>query len=170
LVTDIGTPSSFLDQIAPETFENNPSLWQGTFPHLQNGGNKYTRGHALIWGGYPMTGAARLAARSAARIGAGLTTIAVPAAALDVYATALTSIMVHPVAVLQDFAALLADERILGLLIGPGAGVRTETRARALAMLGTGRVTVLDADHSRRFKVPRSAGSRNNGAMRPAAP
>ncbi len=40
--------------------------------------NKYGRGHALLYGGYPMTGAARMAARAAARIGAGLTTIAVP--------------------------------------------------------------------------------------------
>jgi hydroxyethylthiazole kinase-like uncharacterized protein yjeF len=146
VVTDIGTPSSVLDQIAPMTFENNPLLWQGAFPQIQDGGNKYTRGHALIWGGYPMTGAARMAARSAARIGAGLTTIAVPKAALDIYATALTSIMVHPVADPEDFAGLLADDRILGLLIGPGAGVGIKTRSKALAMLGTGRAVVLDAD------------------------
>ncbi|WP_138936668.1 NAD(P)H-hydrate dehydratase [Roseovarius arcticus] len=146
VVTDIGTPTSVLDQIAPMTFENNPSLWRDAFPQLRDGGNKYTRGHALAWGGYPMTGAARLAARSAARIGAGLTTIAVPEAALNIYATALTSIIVHPVADADNFSALLADDRILGFLIGPGAGVGEDTRARALAMLGTGRATVLDAD------------------------
>ncbi len=56
--------------------------------------NKYSRGHALLYGGYPMTGAARMAARAAARIGAGLTTIAVPEHAFAIYAAALTSIMV----------------------------------------------------------------------------
>jgi len=38
-----------------------------------------------------MTGAARMAARGAARAGAGLTTIAVPAIALPIYATALVT-------------------------------------------------------------------------------
>ena len=36
-----------------------------------------------LCGGYPMTGAARMAARAAARVGAGLTTIAVPEAAFS---------------------------------------------------------------------------------------
>ena len=36
-----------------------------------------------------------MAARAAARVGAGLTTIAVPERGLDVYAAALTSIMVQ---------------------------------------------------------------------------
>ena len=54
-----------------------------------------------------MTGAARMAARGAARAGAGLTTIAVATIALPVYAAALTSIMVQPLAVPEDFVCLL---------------------------------------------------------------
>jgi ADP-dependent NAD(P)H-hydrate dehydratase / NAD(P)H-hydrate epimerase len=146
VVTDIGTPPSVLDQIAPASFENDPSLWRDALPRPQDGGNKYTRGHALIWGGYPMTGAARMAGRAAARIGAGLTTIVVPEAALPVYAAALTSVMVHPVSDLKDFVNLLGDDRIKGLLIGPGAGVGEASRTRALAILGTRHATVLDAD------------------------
>jgi NAD(P)H-hydrate epimerase len=46
----------------------------------------------------------------------------------------------------NDFDHLLNDPRISAFLIGPGAGVSVETRARALAMLGTGRATVIDAD------------------------
>jgi NAD(P)H-hydrate epimerase len=146
VVADIGTPLSVLDAILPKTFENDPALWWAHFPQPAEGGNKYTRGHALISGGYPMTGAARMAARAAARAGAGLTTIAVPAVALPIYAAALTSIMVHPIAVPDDFNRLLEDSRISAFLIGPGAGVGEETQTRALAMLGTGRATVLDAD------------------------
>lgn len=146
VVTDIGTPPSVLDKIAPRTFENDPSLWLDVLPKPLDGGNKYTRGHALIWGGYPMTGAARMAAMAAARMGAGLTTVTVPEVASPIYATALTSVMVHPVAAPDDFANLLSDHRITGLLIGPGAGVSDVTRTRALAMLHTGNATVLDAD------------------------
>lgn len=146
VVTEIGTPDAVLDQIAPQTFENDPSLWLAQMPRPQDAAHKYTRGHALIWGGYPMTGAARMAARAAARAGAGLTTIAVPEQALPIYAAALTSIMVQPVATPQDFTDLMADTRLSGFLIGPGAGISAETKTRALAMLGTGRATVLDAD------------------------
>jgi hydroxyethylthiazole kinase-like uncharacterized protein yjeF len=146
IVADIGIPNSVLDQIAPDTFENDPCLWLAALPQIHDGGNKYTRGHALISGGYPMTGAARMAARAAARAGAGLTTIAVAPIALPVYAAALISIMVQPLAMPEDFGCLLDDNRYTAFLIGPGAGTGEETRTRALAMLGTGRPTLLDAD------------------------
>jgi NAD(P)H-hydrate epimerase len=69
-----------------------------------------------------------------------------------VYAAALTSIMVSPIAAPSDFERLLADSRYSGLLIGPGAGVGPITRARVLAMLKSGRPTVLDADALSSFK------------------
>jgi len=146
VVTDIGTPPEVLAEIVPNTFENDPGLWLAELPRPRDGGNKYTRGHALISGGYPMTGAARMAARAAARAGAGLVTIAVPEVALPIYAAALTSIMVHPLAAPEDFNPLLDDRRITAMLIGPGAGAGEATRARALAMLATGRPVLLDAD------------------------
>ncbi len=146
VVADIAIPSSVLETIVPDTFENDPALWLDLLPRPKSDGNKYSRGHALISGGYPMTGAARMAARAAARAGAGLTTIAVSETALPIYAAALTSVMVHPVEGTEDFARVLVDKRISAFLIGPGAGIGEETRSRALAMLGTGRATVLDAD------------------------
>jgi NAD(P)H-hydrate epimerase len=146
VVADIGTPASIIEQIAPDTFENDPLLWLSDLPRPHFGCNKYTRGHALISGGYPMTGAARMAARAAARAGAGLTTIAVHEIALPIYATALTSIMVRPIATPEDFQLLLDDRRCTAFLIGPGAGIGDETRARAQAMMESGRPTVLDAD------------------------
>jgi NAD(P)H-hydrate epimerase len=146
VVADIGTPVSVLEQIAPDTFENDPRLWIAELPRPHNAGNKYTRGHALISGGYPMTGAARMAARAAARAGAGLTTIAVSEIALPIYAASLTSIMVRPIASPGDFQRLLDDRRFTAFLIGPGAGIGDETRTRVQAMMETGRPTVLDAD------------------------
>ncbi len=126
--------------------ENDPLLWTEALPQLLPSSNKYTRGHALVSGGYPMTGAARLACRAAARVGAGLTTVAVSSAAFPIYAATLLSVMVHPLALEQEFERLLMDERFTAFLIGPGAGVNDETRNRVLSMLRTGRSTVLDAD------------------------
>lgn len=152
IVADIGTPASVFEQILLNTFENDPVLWADQLPALQANGNKYTRGHALLWGGWPTAGAARMAAKAAARIGAGLTTVAVPDAALPVYAAALTSVMVSAITRPEDLEQLLADHRYTGLMIGPGAGVGPDTRARVLAMLRTGRSTVLDADALSSFK------------------
>ena len=149
VVADIGTPESVWNHITPHSFENDPCLWAHALPALHPEANKYTRGHALIVGGHPTTGASRLAARAAARAGAGLTTIAVPEVAFAVYAGALTSVMVLPLSdttAQQDLARLLSDARFKALLIGPGAGLNTNTREQVLAMLATGRPTVLDAD------------------------
>jgi ADP-dependent NAD(P)H-hydrate dehydratase / NAD(P)H-hydrate epimerase len=149
IVADIGTPESVWDHITPQTFENDPCLWAQALPALHPDANKYTRGHALIVGGYPTTGASRLAARAAARAGAGLTTIAVPEVAFAIYAGALTSVMVSALsnhAGRQDLARLLSDVRFKALLIGPGAGVHARTREQVLALLATRHPTVLDAD------------------------
>lgn len=126
--------------------ENEPRLWLDCFPKLSNDAHKYDRGHALVIGGYPMTGAARLAARAAARIGAGLTTVAVPEIAFPIYATALTSIMVHALAGANDLELLIRKNSFSALLIGPGAGVTGHTREHTLVTLNTGLPTVLDAD------------------------
>ena len=146
VVADIGIPHAVISSLPTDTWENAPALWRDKLPQLQAAANKYSRGHALLYGGYPMTGAARMAARAAARMGAGLTTIAVPQEAFAIYASALTSIMVHPLMKEHDVAHLLQDTRYTGFLIGPGAGVNDATRTRALAMLATGKPTVIDAD------------------------
>jgi hydroxyethylthiazole kinase-like uncharacterized protein yjeF len=146
VVADIGSPLAVLNEIEPDTFENKPCLWRAALPHAENAGDKHARGHALVYGGYPMTGAARMAARAAARAGAGMTTVAVPEVALPIYAAALTSIMVRPIVTPEDFSHLLSSSRFSAWLIGPGAGVDTATLVRTVAMLAQRRPTVIDAD------------------------
>jgi len=93
-----------------------------------------------------MTGAARLAARACARMGAGLTTIVVEPEALDVYAKQLESIMVRSIANIDEVRTVLADERISAVLIGPGLGVGERTRNLVETVLDASKPTVLDAD------------------------
>jgi NAD(P)H-hydrate epimerase len=146
VVADIGIPPAVLESLRVDTWENDPTLWRSEMPRAKSSSNKYTRGHALLCGGYPMTGAARMAARAAARIGAGLTTIAVPDIAFPLYAAALTSIMVQPLKQDGDLAHLLSDSRYTAFLIGPGAGVNDATCETAIELLETARPVVLDAD------------------------
>ena len=146
VLVQIGIPDAVLEHVAPDTAADDPAWWLAGLPRPNLESHKYTRGHALVAGGVMMTGAARLAAKSAARIGAGLVTLAAPEAAFPVYAAALTGVIVHAVAGHDDFRALLADKRRNAVLIGPGAGIGGETRERALAILHAEKRTVLDAD------------------------
>jgi hydroxyethylthiazole kinase-like uncharacterized protein yjeF len=145
-LVQIGIPETVLDRVIPDTAADAPRWWLDGFPRPSLQSHKYTRGHALVAGGGMMTGAARLAAKSAARIGTGLVTLAAPEAAFPVYAAALTGVIVHPVVGLEDFRALLADKRRNAVLIGPGAGVGAETRDKTLATLEAQKRAVLDAD------------------------
>src|SRR5690349_12646314 len=121
-VADIAIPATVLEAIAPKTHENAPPLWADAYPWPALDTHKYRRGHVLVAGGEVMTGAARLAARAAARMGAGLVTVAAPASVWPVYAASLTSIIVRPMAGPHDFTELVADPRRNALLLGPGLG------------------------------------------------
>jgi NAD(P)H-hydrate epimerase len=143
---DIGMPEAALAGIRPQAHANHPDLWSGVFPWPRADGHKYRRGHALVVGGAHMLGASRLACLAAARIGAGLVTLAVPPAAWAIQSGALTSVMVESLPSDGTLAPALADPRRNALLIGPGLGRAPEARAQTLALLATGRPCVLDAD------------------------
>ncbi len=91
--------------------------------------HKYDHGHALVLsGGMGRSGAARLAARGALRIGAGLVTVAAPTEAMAENAVHLTAIMLREMGGAEGLAETLADERINAVCLGPGLGVNEETR------------------------------------------
>lgn len=116
--------------------------------------HKYSRGHVWVAsGGASATGAARLAARAALRVGAGVVSIASPPSAVAINAAHLTAIMVKRAAGPEDFAACLADERSSGMLIGPGFGIGERCREAVLALLATGKPLVLDADALTSFEA-----------------
>lgn len=126
--------------------KNDPKHWLKLLPKLTTYSNKYTRGHTMIIGGYPLTGASRLSAYAAARMGSGLTTLLVPEVAFAIYASALTSIMVKPFGDIETFNHSINGKRITSFLIGPGAGVSDDTRSQSLKLLDTNCPVVLDAD------------------------
>lgn len=111
------------------------------------GGHKYSHGHALVLAGGPgRTGAARLAARGALRVGAGLVTLAAPGSAQLECACHLTATMLRRVDSAEDLTALLDDPRFSALCLGPGMGAGPREAALLAASLASGRAAVLDAD------------------------
>jgi NAD(P)H-hydrate epimerase len=143
-VADIGIPANVLDTIQPKVAQNGPELWK--LPPQTWQQHKYDRGSAIIIGGNTMTGAARLAARGARRVGAGLVTFAVAPEVVGIYAMAEPGALVQPIKTQADLAKILGDERRNGVLIGPGSGRGPETCERTLAVLATDKAVVLDAD------------------------
>jgi NAD(P)H-hydrate epimerase len=146
VLADIGIPAHVLSEIRPKTFENDPFLWAHGWPWRTRGGHKYRYGHVLVLGGATTTGAARLGCRAALRVGAGLVSVAAPAAALPIYAAGQPSLITRPLEEAEGIDGLLADERLNTVLLGPGAGVTETTRARAEAVMDAARSAVLDAD------------------------
>ncbi|WP_299820247.1 NAD(P)H-hydrate dehydratase [uncultured Roseibium sp.] len=146
-VADIGIKADVLDRITPATFHNGPELWLSDWPRPDPLGHKYTKGHAVVFGG-PMstTGAARLSAGAALRAGAGLVTLASPPDAMMVNACHLTAVMLKKVSGPEGVEELLADRRFSAVLIGPGYGVGETTRAAVAEILMQKRASVLDAD------------------------
>ncbi len=154
-VADIGTgEAAFAAGIAGEgaaLFRNRPGLW--ALPRLTAASHKYTRGHTLVLSGpATRTGAARLAARGALRIGAGLVTLASPTAALAENAAQLTAIMLRACDGADDLDDLLADERLNALLLGPGLGTGPATCEFVAVAAAAGRALVLDADALTSFR------------------
>jgi NAD(P)H-hydrate epimerase len=147
MLADIGIPADVLDQINPRTFANSPALWRHALPATKANSHKYTHGHAVVVSGpAESTGAARLGARGALRIGAGLVTVATPRAAFPVNAAHLTAIMLKPFDVPEGLAGVLADKRRNALLIGPGCGVGEATCHMVEIALRSDAGVVLDAD------------------------
>lgn len=115
--------------------------------------HKYDHGHALIIGGPPGAGgAARLAARAALRVGAGLVTLGCPMRAVTENAVQLNAVMVRGLDGTAGLAEALEDTRINALCLGPGLGLGPATGELVKVALQARRATVLDADALSRFQ------------------
>ncbi len=116
-------------------------------------GHKFDHGHALVLSGPPgQGGAARLAARGALRIGAGLVTVGCPMRAVTEHAIHLNAIMVRGIDGTHGLSELLEDNRINALCLGPGLGLGPATADLVRNALAAKRGTVLDADALSRFQ------------------
>ncbi len=114
-------------------------------PRRPRTAHKGQHGHVLVVGGGPgMAGAARLAGEAAARVGAGLVSVAthpLHAAALN---AARPELMCHGVADAQDLAPLLHKAGVVA--IGPGLGREEWGRKLLGAVLESDLPLVADAD------------------------
>ena len=155
IVVDIGIPASVLDTIRPQTFVNDPVLWSRFLTMPRRDQHKYSRGSVAVFsGGMTSTGAGRLSAMAAARIGAGAVTVYSPASAISTNAAHLTSIMLRKVDDSDDLSAALAARAPDAVVLGPGFGLSRDPADMTLAVLRALKrgMLVLDADGITAFR------------------
>ena len=132
---------------------NLPDTWIKGFKWPSMEDHKYTRGHVLVKSGpISSTGASRLSAISALRVGAGVVTLASDKKSLALNASQLTSVMVKEVNNIDEFYDFALDKKINVLVIGPGLGVKKTTREMVLRAIRNEISLVLDADGISSFK------------------
>lgn len=125
--------------------ENAPALWAARIAWPTAASHKHARGRVIVVSGdVATTGAARLAARAALRIGAGLVTVLTPPDALLVNGAHLEAVMLHPFE--TDIELETAAAAVDAAVIGPAAGVNESTVSNLFALARTGAGLVIDAD------------------------
>jgi len=141
VVADIGTDPTLAADVTLEVLT--PEMVRGWLPPRPLDAHKGTFGKALIVAGsVNYTGAAYLAGAAATRAGAGLVTLALPAAIHAAVAARLAEatylLLPHELGVIAAAATHVLAGRIAGyqaLLLGPGLGHERETVAFVEALL-----------------------------------
>lgn len=144
VVADVGFTGADLARVPVACFRNGPDLWADAYPVPGPEDHKYRRGHAVIAGGAVMTGAARLAARAARRVGVGMLTLAAPEAAWTVYALDQPGAIIRAVTGPDEVLALAGGERVTALLVGSGLDPDAETVTLVRRAMALGRPMVVD--------------------------
>jgi len=147
VMADIGIPDQVVSDLKPKTFLNSPGIWIDQFPQPHALGHKYNRGHVVVLGGDEMSGAARLVALAARRMGAGLVTVSVSKKMFPVYASTLEpGTLLKTTQGLKGFCKIIKDPRKTTCVLGPGAGLYKKTAEKVLSALKANKNCVLDAD------------------------
>ena len=115
-------------------------------PRRQRTANKGAYGHVLVVGGdYGMAGAVRMAGIAAAKIGAGLTTVATKPEHVAAVNGACPELMCYGINTAQELQKLLAKATVL--VIGPGLGNSSWSKELwQIAMENDDILKVVDAD------------------------
>ncbi len=152
IVADIGVRADFSGEHRPAIFENSPELWRDLLHTRLRRTHKYRQGHVAIFSGPRFqTGASRLSAQAAARVGAGAVTLLGSEGALDVHANHVTSIMLKVLETRDVHDALESLNNVVAGVLGPGFGDFEEARDLCLSCLQAETSTalktfVMDAD------------------------
>lgn len=142
---DIGLPAAAYAAVPATAQAIDHAHLRGLFAPRLRTAHKGHHGHVLVIGGAPgFGGAARMAAEAAARVGAGLVSLATHPSHAAGLTTQRPEIMCHGVTGAADLAPLLARATVLA--IGPGLGTSPWAQKLMAAVRDSPQVQVVDAD------------------------
>lgn len=157
VLSDLGVPREVYDAVSADAGLLDFSRELNFLPRRRCNVHKGDFGHALIAGGdVGLSGAPRLAAEAALRVGSGLVSVATRAAHAAVLNVMRPEIMCRGIAKFEDLTASL--ERATVVAVGPGLGAGGWSRMVWKAVLASHAPLVVDADALNllaRFKIKR---------------
>ena len=147
LVEDIGISKEIFKSMEPRIKNNTPELWVDEYPFPSSNDHKYSRGLLVINSGpIYQTGAARLAGRSAMRVGAGAVRLICDEEAAKVLEPQISVELISVVKEKNEIQQIFKDKKVSSILVGPGNGINNETKSRTLLALAFVKHVVIDAD------------------------
>ena len=152
-VVDIGISKNVINKIKPSIKINNKNQWVKDINWPKINDHKYSRGYSLIIGGPKnMTGASRLAAISAQRVGSGIVALATEKEAENIYFISLTSQLVKTYKNIKEYNTIINEPRIDSIVIGPGLDISNKSILKIKSALKTNKRIILDAGALSCFK------------------
>jgi len=143
--SDLHVPEEVYGHLAPAAQRIDYEALASLLPPRRRNAHKGESGHVLVIGGeLGMSGAVRMAAEAAARIGAGLVSVATRREHAAILSGACPELMCHGVEQLAQLEPLLQRADVVA--IGPGLGIDAWGQAMLGRILETHLPVVLDAD------------------------
>ena len=141
----IGVPDALYKKVKPTAELLNWDHVRPMLPRRARDTHKGSYGHVLVVGGdYGMGGAIRMAAEAAARVGAGLVTVATRPEHVPIVSGSRPELMCHQVGEAADLEPLLKRANVI--VVGPGLGKSDWAKALLECLLKSDLPKVLDAD------------------------
>lgn len=142
---DLGVPAAVYAGVEPAARRLDYATLAGRLPPRRATAHKGHFGHVLVVGGeVGFAGAPRMAAEAAARVGAGLISVATHPEHAGYIAQQRPELMVHGIGNAADLTALL--ERASVLVVGPGLGQNNWGQSLFATVLDCSLPLVVDAD------------------------
>jgi NAD(P)H-hydrate epimerase len=142
---DLDVPADIFTQVKTAKHILDGAELHTLLPPRQPGCHKGQCGHVLVIGGDKgMAGAVRMAAEAAARVGAGLVSVATRPAHVDMVNAGRPELMCHGIEDVADLMPLLNRASVVA--IGPGLGQSAWAQAMLAEVMQTQLYLVLDAD------------------------
>ncbi len=143
--SDLDVPSTVYQQRSPSARMLVLNDFSDRLAPRARASHKGHHGHVLVVGGdYGMVGAVRMAAEAAARVGAGLVSVATRRDHAAVVAAARPELMCHRVEHEDDLDRLMRRAKVVA--VGPGLGCSSWGRAMFASIFASDLPLVVDAD------------------------